>query len=66
MLPNGDRLLTIKEACKVLNCSRSLIWRLRATGQLPYIQLNGGVRIRESDLMRLIERNYVSGNQQVV
>jgi len=65
MLRN-DRLLTLNEAARLLNCSRTLIWKLRRSGALPYVQLGKSVRIRESDLEELLARNYVREKQHAI
>ena len=48
--PLGDRLLTIKEVCDRLRCSRSTFYLLIAAKRLKSIRLNARRYVRLSDL----------------
>jgi excisionase family DNA binding protein len=44
------RMLTIKEAGKLLSLSESTIWRLSREGKLPLVHIGRATRVRLSDL----------------
>ena len=57
MEARGDlRLLTVKEACQLLNVSRSLLWKARKRGELRAVYLGRAVRFRLSDLEEWLEK----------
>lgn len=49
-----DALLTVPEAARILKVSRSLIYQMIHTGELPSIAIRSIVRIRRRDLDQLI------------
>jgi len=51
------RLLKASEVARILNISRSLVYRLIHTGKIPSIRINQAVRIHHDDLNRFIEGN---------
>jgi excisionase family DNA binding protein len=51
------RLLKASEVARILNISRSLVYRLIHTGKIPSIRINQVVRIHHDDLNRFIEGN---------
>ncbi|WP_054684869.1 helix-turn-helix transcriptional regulator [Rhodothermus marinus] len=53
---NDLRLLTVKEACQLLNVSRSLLWKARKRGELRAVYLGRAVRFRLSDLEAWLEK----------
>jgi excisionase family DNA binding protein len=50
-------LLKASEVARILNISRSLVYRLIHTGKIPSIRINQAVRIHNDDLVRFIEDN---------
>ena len=50
-----ERLLKASEVARILNISRSLVYRLIHTGKIPYIRINQAVRVHNDDLNRFIE-----------
>ena len=52
--PQCDRLLTIKEVCERLRCSRSTIYLLIGSKRLKSIRLNARRYVRLSDLSAFI------------
>lgn len=46
-------LLTIKEACGLLHCSRHTLWRLVQDNRLRPVKLRGLVRFRRGDILAL-------------
>lgn len=55
---NGERFLTDREVSEVLKVSRRTLQDYRNQGRIAYIQLGGKMLYRESDLVRLLEKNY--------
>lgn len=51
-----DRLLKSVDVAARLGISQRLVWRLRAMGKLPAVQIGRTTRFRLSDVQRLIER----------
>jgi excisionase family DNA binding protein len=57
--PGKDKLLyRIPEACQFLGLSRSKVYMLIASGELPSVKIDGARRLRASDL-----RDYVASLQ---
>jgi len=52
-----ERLLKADEVARILNISRSLVYRLIHTGKIPSIRINQAVRVHHDDLCRFIEGN---------
>jgi excisionase family DNA binding protein len=52
-----NRLLKATEVARILNISKSLVYRLIHTGKIPSIRINQAVRIHNDDLNRFIEGN---------
>ena len=52
-----ERLLKASEVARILNISRSLVYRLIHTGKIPHIRINQAVRVHNDDLNRFIEGN---------
>jgi len=50
-------LLKPKEAAKMLNISRSLVYQLIRSGDIPVVRIKSTVRIKASDLDAFIEKN---------
>ena len=52
-------LLKVEQAAEILNCSRSLAWRLIWSGKLPHIKLGRVVRVPRKALEVFIDQNQV-------
>lgn len=55
-----DKLLTVKQVCKILNISVPTIYRWESEGKLPFPKLKIGpsaVRFRKSDVLKHIENS---------
>jgi len=50
-------LLKAAEVAKILNISRSLVYRLIHTGEIPHIRINQAIRVHQDDLKNFIEGN---------
>lgn len=62
---NGERYLTNAEVCSLLKISSRTLQEYRDTGLLPYVTLPGKILYRESDLIRVLEENYVPSLTQI-
>lgn len=54
-----DRILTIPEVADYLKLSKAKVYLMVQRGEIPYIRLERNVRIRESDLMKWLEKQIV-------
>ena len=53
----NKQLLKANEVARILNISRSLVYRLIHTGKIPSIRISQAVRVHNDDLNRFIEGN---------
>lgn len=53
-----ERLLTVREAAKVLKTNANFVYSLLEKGQLPYLKI-GSLKIRESALDEFIRSNEI-------
>ena len=53
----NEQLLKASEVARILNISRSLVYRLIHTGKIPHIRINQAVRVHHDDLCKFIEGN---------
>ena len=56
---NGEKYLTNKELSSLLHMSERLLQDYRDTGKIPYIQISGKILYKESDVIKLLEDNYI-------
>jgi excisionase family DNA binding protein len=56
-----DQIFTIPEVAVYLKLSKSKVYFLVQSGQIPHIKIGRNVRIREKDLIKWLERNEVDG-----
>lgn len=54
----GERFLTDVEISKKLKISRRTLQLYRTEGKIPYIQFGGKTLYRESDIQKLLDKNY--------
>ena len=57
-----NEILTIPEVARYLKLSKSKVYGLVATGEIPHIRIGRNVRIRETDLAKWIETSLSSGH----
>ena len=50
-----EELYTIKEVCSILKTTRATIDRWRKENKIQVININGSVRIKKSELERLLK-----------
>ena len=54
-MPNGERLLRIKEVAEFLRMSDKTVWRMIDAGQLASVKIRGLRLIRWSDLQKMLQ-----------
>ncbi len=52
-----ETILTIPEVARYLKISKSKIYYLVQRGEIPYIRIGRNVRIKESDLMKWLDKH---------
>ncbi len=67
MNPQGRvPLLKATEVADILNISRSLVYRLIQTGEIPHIRINQAVRVHQDDLYKYIESNRIESDTYLI
>ncbi|MGO9034806.1 helix-turn-helix domain-containing protein [Mycobacterium sp.] len=51
------QLLTVKDVINALRISRSSVYRLFDSGELPWIQIGSSRRVRPEDLAQFVEQH---------
>mgnify|MGYP003623262362 CR=1 FL=1 len=57
---DGEYLLSRNDVQKLLHISERTLHNYRSEGKIPYIRLYGKILYKESDILKLLENNYVS------
>jgi excisionase family DNA binding protein len=57
-----DQILTIPEVAKYLKISKSKIYYMVSKKEIPHIRIGRNVRVRETDLMRFIDKQVEHGS----
>lgn len=52
-----NRLLSVRDIMQTFNISRSSGYRLLHSGHLPLVRIGKAIRVREGDLLDLMQRN---------
>lgn len=55
----GERYLSGEEVCKALHISKRTLQEYRDIHMIPYISLLGKMLYKESDIVALLEENYI-------
>lgn len=55
---NGERFLTDVQVSERLKVSRRTLQQYRSEGRIPYFRFGGKSLYRESDIQRILEKNY--------
>jgi excisionase family DNA binding protein len=58
---NGEIYLSGQELCKLLHISKRTLQQYRDDQILPYIQIGGKIIFKQSDILNILEQNYVTG-----
>lgn len=56
---NGEIYLSGQDVCDLLHISKRTLQQYRDDKILPFIQIEGKIIFRESDILNLLESNYV-------
>lgn len=56
---NGEVYLTGDDVCRILHITQRTLQDYRTQRLIPYISLPGKTLYRQSDLLRMLEENYV-------
>lgn len=57
---NGEIYLSGEDVCKLLHISKRTLQQYRDDNILPYIQIGGKIIYKESDILNVLEQNYIS------
>ncbi|MDE5528796.1 helix-turn-helix domain-containing protein [Elizabethkingia meningoseptica] len=57
---NGEIYLSGEDVCKLLHISKRTLQQYRDDNILPYIQIGGKIIYKETDLLGILEQNYIS------
>ena len=57
-----EKIMTIPEVAEYLKVSKAKVYIMVQRGLIPYIRLDRNVRIRESDLIRWLEKQTVKAS----
>lgn len=59
-LMNGEVYLSGEDVCKLLHISKRTLQQYRDDKILPYIQIGGKIIFKQSDILAVLEQNYVT------
>ncbi|HBN6702649.1 TPA: helix-turn-helix domain-containing protein [Elizabethkingia anophelis] len=59
---NGEIYLSGEDLCGLLHISKRTLQQYRDDKILPYIQVGGKIIYKESDILKVLEKNYVGDN----
>ena len=59
---NGEIYLSGEDVCQLLHISKRTLQQYRDDKILPYIQIGGKIIYKESDILTILEQNYISNN----
>lgn len=57
---NRNSLLDIQEVARILNVSRSMVYKLIEQGHLPSVKIGSAIRVRPASLDAFIDKNSVN------
>lgn len=57
---NGEIYLSGQEVCELLHISKRTLQQYRDDKILPYIQIGGKIIFRQSDILAVLEQNYIA------
>lgn len=55
----GEHYLSGEEVCKILHISKRTLQEYRDIQLIPYVSLPGKMLYRETDILKLLEENYI-------
>ena len=56
---NGEIYLSGENVCKLLHISKRTLQQYRDDNILPFIQIGGKIIYKESDILTILEQNYI-------
>lgn len=56
---NGEIYLSGEDVCRLLHISKRTLQQYRDDNILPYVQIGGKIIFRQSDILAILERNYI-------
>lgn len=59
-ISESESLQSVRRVAEFLAVSRSKVYLMMESGELPYVKLGKSRRVRWSDVMRLVDRNTVA------
>ncbi|MDV3559507.1 DNA-binding protein [Elizabethkingia anophelis] len=57
---NGEIYMSGEDVCKLLHISKRTLQQYRDDNILPYIQIGGKIIYKETDILTVLEQNYIS------
>ena len=63
---NGEIYLSGEDVCKLLHISKRTLQQYRDDNILPYIQIGGKIIYKESDILTILEQNYISNRTDLL
>ena len=61
---NGEIYLSGEDVGKLLHISKRTLQQYRDDNILPFIQIGGKIIYKESDILKVLEQNYVTNDRQ--
>lgn len=61
---NGEIYLSGEDLCQLLHISKRTLQQYRDDNILPFIQIGGKIIYKESDILTVLEQNYVTNDRQ--
>lgn len=58
-MSNGEHYLSSEEVCKALRITKRTLQQYRDDGLVSYVTLPGKMLYKESDILALLQRNYI-------
>jgi excisionase family DNA binding protein len=59
---NGEKFLTNKDVCRMLNVSARTLQEWRSTEKIPFIQIKGKILYRETEILKWLDNNRLSSH----
>ena len=56
---NGEIYLSVEDVCKLLHISKRTLQQYRDDKILPFIQIGGKIIYKESDILAVLDQNYI-------
>src|SRR5690606_36760610 len=63
---NGEIYLSGEDVCKLLHISKCTLQQYRDDNILPYIQIGGKIIYKESDILTILDQNYISNRTDLL